>query len=185
MKIGQVLLYSLLVVSMVNGTVAGERILPQEQAEEGPSITLDPQQGSGEMELTYSVASDYEIIIPERVSLSDTLAVRATLANTEPGHAVNIRIAQGLDADGNVTLKRQHDEAYTIKAKLNREGAGNAEVIDAQTVIASFADVNSLTTGATLSFGEPISPDNGEIKAGTYQGSITFQASYEDLRAQA
>lgn len=126
--------------------------------------------------LTYSVDADYIVTIPESVKLDETIEITSAKANTEPGMAVKVRISEGL-TDGKVTLSRQNDTDYKITSlvKLNNTDA----VLDSTSVIASFADVTETTTGGTLAFAAPVSPDGGEVKAGDYTGTITFAISYE------
>ena len=149
-------------------------------------ITQDSDPKTAETELTYSVETDYVVVIPRSVDLDRSIEISSTKANTEPGKAVKVRISNGL-TDGNVTLNRKDDASgysITAKAKLNDSDAA----VTADTVIASFADVQETTqgtVGGTLTFGDPVSPDSNPIKAGSYSGTLTFTINYEDQNPSA
>lgn len=138
--------------------------------------------GDQKTELTFSVKTDYIVVIPESAKLDGSLVITSPKANTEPGMAVKIRISEGLTNDGKVTLDRDNDTSdYAITADLKQKAPdGSDKAVTANTVIASFADVTSETTGATLIFGTPTSPDENPVKAGSYTGSLTFAISYEN-----
>lgn len=136
--------------------------------------------GYGDVTLTYSVDTDYVVVIPESVTLDESIVITSNRANTEPGMAVKVRITEGLDEKGSVTLDRDNDNsdyAITARLKLN-DNVDN--VITSETVVASFADVTAQTTGGTMTFADPVSPDANPIKAGSYTGSLTFTVSYEE-----
>lgn len=134
------------------------------------------KEGNYDTTLTYLVDEDYVVTIPESVSLNDTISITSTKANTEPNKAVKVRISKGL-TDGKVTLKREYDASYSIQAPVYLNNSNDKVTSD--TVIASFADVSADETGGTLTFGEPLSPDQKDVKAGKYKGSITFEIKYE------
>lgn len=85
----------------------------------------------------------------------------------------------GLTDDGRAILDRDNDAsnyAITTRVKLN----GGDNIVTSDTVIASFVDVTAQTVGGTLTFADPVSPDENPIKAGSYTGFLTFTVSYED-----
>lgn len=134
--------------------------------------------GKADTTLAYSVDADYMVVIPERVVLTQPLAISSSKANTEPGKAVKVRITEGL-TDGSVSLDRDNDTsdyAITAKVKCNESD----EKVDSDTVIAAFSDVTAEITGGTLTFDDPIAPDDNPVKAGSYTGSLTFTVSYEN-----
>lgn len=139
--------------------------------------------GTQDTKLTYSVDEDYMVMIPESVSLNQTVSITSKHANTEPGKAVKVRISSGLE-DGKVSLTRDYDtDNYMIKASVS--SGGTTQTVDSNTVVASFSEVfveegKDPVVGGTLTFGEPQSADGSEIKAGTYTGSMTFSISYEN-----
>lgn len=134
--------------------------------------------GKADTTLTYSVDADYMVVIPERVVLTQPLAISSSKANTEPGKAVKVRITEGL-FDGSVSLDRDNDTSdYAITAKVKRNESD--EKVDSDTVIAAFSDVTAEITGGTLTFDDPIAPDDNPVKAGSYTGSLTFTVSYEN-----
>lgn len=134
--------------------------------------------GDYETTLTFSVDTDYVVVIPESAELNKSLAITSPKANTEPGMAVKVRITKGL-TDGSATLRRNYDNSdYAITAKLKLNDSN--ETVTSETVIASFSDVTTQTTGGTLTFADPVSPDKNDVKAGSYTGSLTFTVSYEE-----
>ena len=134
--------------------------------------------GDYDTTLTYSVETDYVVVIPESVKLNESIVITSSRANTEPGMAVKVRITEGL-TEGSVTLDRDNDASdYAITAKLKLNDSN--EAVTGDTVIASFADVTAQATGGTMTFADPVSPDENPIKAGSYTGSLTFTVSYEE-----
>ena len=135
--------------------------------------------GDCDTTLTYSVETDYVVVIPESVKLDESIVITSSKANTEPGRAVKVRITDGLTDDGRAILDRDNDAsnyAITTRVKLN----GGDNIVTSDTVIASFVDVTAQTVGGTLTFADPVSPDENPIKAGSYTGFLTFTVSYED-----
>ena len=141
--------------------------------------------GDQDTELTYSVDTDYVVVIPESVTLNESIVITSGRANTEPGMAVKVRITEGL-TKGSVTLDRDNDNSdYAITARLKLNDNGD-DIINSDTVVASFSDImpssdeTTQITGGTLSFSDPASPDKKPIKAGSDTGSLTFTVSYEE-----
>lgn len=142
--------------------------------------------GDQDTELTYSVDTDYVVVIPESVTLNESIVITSGRANTEPGMAVKVRITEGL-TKGSVTLDRDNDNSgYAITARLKLDDIDDDDIINSDTVVASFSDIMTSSdettqiTGGTLSFSDPVSPDKKPIKAGSYTGSLTFTVSYEE-----
>ena len=126
--------------------------------------------------LTYSVNTDYIVTIPEQVALDEEIIISSSKANTEPNMAVKVRISD-LTADGAAELTRTDNTDYKITAAAKQNNAG----ITNNTIVAQFADVTAETKADAISFEDPASPDGGEIKAGSYTGSLTFTVSYEEV----
>ncbi len=126
--------------------------------------------------LTYSVNTDYIVTIPEQVALDEEIVISSSKANTEPNMAVKVRISD-LTAGGAAELARTDNTDYKITAAAKQNSAG----ITNNTVVAQFADVTAETKADAISFEDPVSPDGGEIKAGSYTGSLTFTVSYEEV----
>lgn len=133
-------------------------------------------EGSQNTALTYSVKTDYIVTIPEQVSLDEEIVISSSKANTEPGMAVKVRIYD-LDATNVVLLTRSNDTSYqiTAAAKQNNQGITN------NTVVAQFADVTAEKKAAPITFDDPVAVNGGEIKAGSYTGSLIFSVSYEEI----
>ncbi|MGN0470350.1 MAG: hypothetical protein ACI4GV_05490 [Acutalibacteraceae bacterium] len=83
------------------------------------ATTITPESiiPSGNTVLTYSVKTDYIVVIPDEATLNEELQIKATKANTEPGTAVNVRISRGLTS-GSATLYRKGNEDYSITAPV-------------------------------------------------------------------
>lgn len=127
-------------------------------------------------EVTFLQPADYVVIIPETVSVDTPLEIKSSLANTEPDMAVKISISNGIDSNGQITLNRKNDSSsYAVKVPVLQ----NNTPVNNDTVIASFSDIETETTGGILTFGDIISPDGTPILAGDYFGTLTFSAAYE------
>ena len=142
-----------------------------------PAFAADvTTEGSQNTALTYSVKTDYIVTIPEQVSLDEEIVISSSKANTEPGKAVKVRISD-LTAAGAAELIRTNDESYQITATAKQNSTG----ITNNTVVAQFADVTAETKADPITFDDPVAVNGGEIKAGSYTGSLTFSVSYEEI----
>ena len=130
--------------------------------------------GQASTRLTYAVGESYVVTIPETVALGQDLVISSDKANTEPGQSVKVRIT-GLTEDGAAELVRTDDEEYRIAAQARQNGA----VISNSTVVASFANITDKTDADHITFDAPEAVSGGEIKAGSYTGTLTFTVSYE------
>lgn len=142
-----------------------------------PAFAADTQVsangGTGDTTLTFSVDTDYVVVIPETVALDEELVISSSLANTEPNMAVKVRISN-LTADGKAELARTNDTDYKITAQAKQNSTG----ITNDTVVATFADVTTATNAPAITFDDPAAA-SGDIKAGNYTGTLTFTVSYE------
>lgn len=139
-----------------------------------PAFAADvTTEGSQNTALTYSVAADYVVTIPETVALNEDLVIFSNKANTEPGKAVKVQIT-GLTDAGAAELARTDDQEYKITAQAKQNG----KAITNDTVVAKFADVTAKEEAPAITFDAPAAA-SGEIKAGHYTGSLTFTVSYE------
>lgn len=144
-----------------------------------PAFAADiTTEGEKDTTLTYSVKTDYMVTIPEQVSLDEEIVIFSSKANTEPGMEVKVRISD-LTADGAAELTRTNDESYQITAAAKQNNTG----ITNNTVVARFADVTAerKATADPITFDDPVAVNGGEIKAGSYKGSLTFSVSYEEI----
>lgn len=141
-----------------------------------PAFAADvTTEGSQNTALTYSVETDYIVTIPEQVSLDKEIVISSSKANTEPGMAVKVCISD-LTAAGAAELTRTNDESYKITAAAKQKNNG----ITNNTVVAQFADVTTEKKADAITFDDPVAVNGGEIKAGSYTGSLTFSVSYEE-----
>lgn len=124
--------------------------------------------------LTYSVATDYIVTIPESTTLGGQIVISSSKANTEPDKAVKVRISNLTD-QGAAQLSRTADTDYKITATAKQKN----QTINNNTVVAQFADVTVKTDAEAITFENPVAVSGGEIKAGSYTGSLTFTVSYE------
>lgn len=142
-----------------------------------PAFAADvTTEGDQDTALTYSVKTDYIVTIPEQVSLDEEIVISSSKANTEPGMAVKVRISD-LTAEGAAELIRTNDESYQITAAAKQNNTG----ITNNTVVAQFADVTAEKSADPITFDDPVAVNGGEIKAGSYTGSLTFTVSYEEI----
>lgn len=131
--------------------------------------------GSNSTTITYSVDTDYIVVIPETVALDSDLTIKSTKANTEPGKAVKVRIS-GLNTNGKAELARANDTEYKITADVKR----GEKALKNSDVVATFADVTAETAATAITVSNAASPDTNPIKAGSYSGTLTFTISYEN-----
>ncbi|MCD7957108.1 MAG: hypothetical protein LUG93_15435 [Lachnospiraceae bacterium] len=127
-----------------------------------------------DMTVNYTEASTYTLSIPATVNLSETEEVTQTIGvsavNVATTEQVQIKISSGI-SDGRVTLTDTKDATNTISSTVSLTTGGEGIADDA--VVAAF-EGNSTTavSGGALYFSAL-----GDVYAGSYEGTITFEAS--------
>lgn len=153
----------------------GSMAVPVMAAEVTPSSNI------GTMTVGYTEPSTYTLSIPESVTLKEDAVVSESvgLSNVNVGtkQEVQIKVTEGV-TEGNVKLTDVKDSSNikTSKVSLDSDGKG----IAVGDVVATFDGASATNpiakTGGTLYFSKL-----GDIPAGTYTGTITFEASIVDI----
>lgn len=125
----------------------------------------------------YSVESDYTLVIPQSVNLlHDTvteMSVKTINRNLEPEKEVEIRVTNGLKADGEIELERTGSTSDKLTSSIKSNGTS---VTVANPVIGSFTGYAMAETEVSkIEFGIP----QGEKLAGSYSTTLVFGASYK------
>lgn len=124
--------------------------------------------------VTYNEASTYTLSIPATVNLSETEEVSETIGvsavNVATTEQVQIKVSSGVSA-GKVTLTDTRDAANTISSTVSLTSGGDG--IADNTVVAAFEGASTTpVSGGTLYFSAL-----GDVYAGSYEGTIVFEAS--------
>lgn len=121
----------------------------------------------------YTEASTYTLNIPASVTLKETEEVSQSIGlsaiNVATTEKVQIKVKSGI-SNGNVALTdaKDSENKCTSTVSLSSGGAG----IGDNAVVAEFEGTGTTATmGGTLFFSKL-----GDIPAGTYSGTITFEA---------
>ncbi|MCD8104144.1 MAG: hypothetical protein LUF35_03860 [Lachnospiraceae bacterium] len=127
-----------------------------------------------DMTVSYIEASTYTLSIPATVNLSETEEVSAVIGvsdvNIATTEQVQIKISSGVSS-GKVTLTDTKDAANTISSTVSLTTGGEGIADDA--VVAAFEGASTTpVSGGTLYFSAL-----GDVYAGSYEGTIVFEAS--------
>ncbi len=138
---------------------------------------------TGQVENVSTNSASYTISIPSTTLTAGNSSSTGTVSvNTSEkfdlgynGHIdVKVKKDDNISNDGKLTLKRQNDntgKTITTALKVN----GNSFTDITQNII-SFDSLNYQNDLAIISFAKP----EGNIPAGTYKGTITFEVSYDE-----
>lgn len=126
----------------------------------------------------YAVEGDYTLVIPEKVSLKHNettgMSVKTVNRNLEPGKEVEVKLTNGLSADGEIELQRVGSASDKVTSSLK---SNDVLVPVANPVIGSFTGYAIAETEVSkIEFGIP----QGQILAGSYTTTLTFGASYKN-----
>lgn len=160
-----------LVATMIVAMMTAGMALPVSAADGDTT----PQTDS--MSVEYEESSTFILSIPASVTLKEDAEVSENIGlsdiNVSTSEKVQIKVASGISG-GNVTLTDVDDSnnKHNARVSLSSNGAGIAD----NAVVAEFeGSSTSATDGGTLYFSAL-----GNVPAGTYNGTITFQASIEE-----
>ncbi|MBO0458104.1 hypothetical protein JZO77_15315 [Enterococcus hulanensis] len=125
----------------------------------------------------YSVEGDYTLVIPQKINLihnsSTDMSIKTVNRNLEPDQEVEIKITDGLSADGEIELQRTGSASDVLTSSIK---SNNTLVTIADSVIGSF-------TGYALEEKEvskiEIGIPEGDQLAGNYSTTLTFGASFK------
>ncbi|MCD7981403.1 MAG: hypothetical protein LUF32_03665 [Clostridiales bacterium] len=129
---------------------------------------------TSDMTAYYYEASTYTLSIPATVNLTETATVSRIIGvsavNVATTEQVQIKVASGI-SDGKVTLTDTRDAANTIESTVSLTNGGNGIADNA--VVAAFEGTSTTAvSGGTLYFSAL-----GDVYAGSYEGTIVFEAS--------
>ena len=162
-----------MLVGMMSVLLAVGMAVPVGATSSDPNDSLDVE---------YTLNSSYTLSIPETVTLTadgGSATVGVDAVNTTPTEKVQVKILSGINESHQVTLTRDGDQTTTVVSEVtdsNGSSLGNGSVV------AEFQDMSDEAIDGdygdgTLNFGE-IADSNGEtVKAGSYTGTIVFEAS--------
>ena len=148
----------------------------------GMAVPVGATGNANSLDVQYSLGSSYTLSIPETVTLTangGSATVGVSAVNTTPTEKVQVKILSGINESHQVTLTRDGDQTTTVVSEVtdsNGSSLGNGSVV------AEFQDMSDEAIDGdygdgTLNFGE-IADSNGEtVKAGSYTGTIVFEAS--------
>lgn len=148
----------------------------------GMAVPVGATGNDNSLDVQYSLGSSYTLSIPETVTLSasgGSATVGVSAVNTTPTEKVQVKILSGINESHQVTLTRDGDQTTTVVSEVtdsNGSSLGNGSVV------AEFQDMSDEAIDGdygdgTLNFGA-IADSNGEtVKAGSYTGTIVFEAS--------
>lgn len=129
-----------------------------------------------EVTVTYREPNAYTLSIPSSVTLTKdggNAEVGVKGVNIEPYTQIDFKISAGVDESGVIELSRENDPTTKALTTISTTEGGIAK----NEVFASFT-----TDGTkTLYFTAPAAKDSGEIKAGSYTGTITFTVEAPEL----
>ena len=124
-----------------------------------------------QLTVTYREPNAYTLSIPENVTLTDqggSAQVGVKDVNLEPNTQIDFKISAGVDEEGVIELSREEDTG--TKAVTTVSTANGGKGIAKDTVFASFTADGM----KDLYFTAPAAKDGGQMKAGSYAGTITF-----------
>lgn len=127
--------------------------------------------------VNYEHASSYTLIIPAKVQLSFSESTELILStvdrNLSPSSEVEVKLIDGLTADGEITLSRENASGDTLVSSIKT--AGN-DVTNANRVVGSFKGfVAEETPISVIDLGIP----QGNKLAGDYKTELVFSAAYK------
>lgn len=163
-----------MLVGMMSALLAVGMAVPVGATSSDPNDSLDVE---------YTLNSSYTLSIPETVTLTadgGSATVGVDAVNTTPTEKVQVKISSGINESNQVTLTRSNDSRNTTVVSEVTDSNGNK--LSDGSVVAEFQDtetkaIDGAYGDGTLNFGE-IADSNGEtVKAGSYTGTIVFEAS--------
>ena len=129
-----------------------------------------------DMSVSYSQATTYTLSIPQSIDLSKDSSITSqeigvSAVNTAPTEKVQVKIKDGI-TDGKVTLIRKDDSATTVVSSVTQD----RKTVNNGSVIAEFQDTD-ISPVKTIDFSAIEDSKGEEVKAGTYNGTITFEGT--------
>ena len=148
------------------------------------AMALPVSAANDTMTVEYSQQTTYTLSIPATITLSADEAKQATSigvseVNTAPDKKVQVSIKSGI-TNNQVELTRTGDSTTKVVSDVTDK---DNQAVSNGTVVAEFQDMSTdpITTGTgILNFSAIRDNADGTVKAGSYTGTITFEASVVD-----
>lgn len=131
-----------------------------------------------EMTVTYTEPNEYAIRIPKTIDLSNGQAdeqITVEHINIAPDKHIALTISNGVDTQGTMYLQRVGDTNTKVKTTVSNTKFATG--IPLNDVFAQFTNASDQTT---ISLSKIATEDGSEVKAGDYQGILTFQYEIQD-----
>ncbi len=131
-----------------------------------------------EITVTYREPNAYILSIPKGVTLTaqgGSAQVGVEDVNIEPDTKIDFKITSGADDNGVIELSREEDTSTKAVTTVSTTSGGAGIAKD--TVFASFTADGM----KDLFFTAPAAKDGGQIKAGSYAGTLTFTVEAPEL----
>lgn len=138
-----------------------------------------------EMPVEYSQDTTYTLSIPQSITLSATDSEKATsigvsAVNTTPTEKVQVTIKSGI-TNHQVELSRENDDSTKVVSTVTDYQGSE---VSNETVVAEFQDMSTTPVAGAdtnvLNFSAVKDSENGTVKAGSYSGTIVFEAKVVD-----
>lgn len=161
-----------LLVGMMSALLVAGMAVPVGATGSDPNDSLD---------VKYSLNSSYTLNIPATVTLAadgGSTSVGVSAVNTAPTEKVQIKISSGINESNQVTLTRDGDNTTKVVSEVTDS---QKKKLSNGSIVAEFQDMDTTAiTGAygdgTLNFGAIADSSGGTVKAGSYTGTIVFEA---------
>lgn len=124
-----------------------------------------------QLTVTYREPNAYTLSIPASVTLTDqggSVKVGVKDVNIEPNTQIDFKITAGADENGVIELSRESDTSTKAVTTVSTTKGGAGIAKDA--VFAAFTADGM----KDLYFTAPAAKDGGQLRAGSYAGTITF-----------
>lgn len=138
---------------------------------EDTTINQESQDKTGSTAVSYSVDEMYTVTIPEKVTLGNSVTVKAEDVRVAQGYAVHVALT-ATDGDNNAFALKSEEGAvitYTVQ-----NGNGTVHLND---TVLTVNPASSSSGEATLSFVAPQSV----TYAGKYTGNVTFTVRVDEI----
>lgn len=146
------------------------------------AMTLPVFAADDALTVQYSQQTTYTLSIPATITLSSSASAQVqdigvSAVNTAPDKKVQVKISSGITSNNQVELGREGDANTKVVSDVTDK---DSQPVSNGFVVAEFQDMSTtpITAGTgVLNFSEIKDSAGGTVKAGSYQGTIVFEAS--------
>lgn len=142
------------------------------------TIALPVSAENIQMKVQYGKISTYTLTIPGTTRISADAATTTEISfsdvNTKPNEKVQVKISDGLVEGNKVELTRMDDKDTKVFSLVTMDES--APVISDTVILSAGEDV--VKASKTLNFSAIKDSAGGTVKAGIYEGTLTFLAGY-------